>query len=146
MKEYLAKVEENRVEQYNLEDKKNSLSRQLETLLMSLYNDQNEKENAHKSVIGILKRHKLLNKNQELINTSLSVQDKDQYIDKDKDKDKRAEKFQREVCAAGIKQVPMVDPKIIEEFIWKVFIEPIIMHIKYIGLTIASQIIISLFR
>ena len=80
------------------------------------YGPLNEKVNAHKSVIGILKRHKLLNKNQELINTSLSVQDKDQYIDKDKDKDKRAEKFQREVCAAGIKQVPMVDPKIIEEF------------------------------
>ena len=44
--EYFAKVEESRVEQYNLEDQKNSLSRQLETLLMSVYNDQNEKESA----------------------------------------------------------------------------------------------------
>jgi aryl carrier-like protein len=40
----LAQVEENRAAQYKIEDEKNLLSRQLDSLLMSVYNEQNEKE------------------------------------------------------------------------------------------------------
>ena len=47
------------------------------------YGPLNDKVNAHKSVIGILKRYKLLDKNQELINSSSTNQDKD--INKDMD-------------------------------------------------------------
>ena len=51
------------------------------------YGPLNEKVNAHRSVINILNKYKLINKNQQLINSSSTVQDKDQYKDKDIDKD-----------------------------------------------------------
>ena len=51
------------------------------------YGPLNEKVNAHRSVIAILKRNKLINKNQELINSSSTVQDKDKDKDIDIDKD-----------------------------------------------------------
>ena len=78
------------------------------------YGPLNEKVNAHRSVIGILKKYKLLNKNHELINSSSTVKDKDKDIDKDKDK--REQKFINKVCAEGIKITPMVDPKLIDQF------------------------------
>jgi hypothetical protein len=84
------------------------------------YGPLNEKVNAHRSVIAILKKYKLLNKNQELINSSSTVKDKDKYKDKVQVKDnmeERAAKFGREVCAAGIEKTPMVDPKTIDAFI-----------------------------
>ena len=80
------------------------------------YGPLNEKVNAHRSVINILKKYKLLNKNQQLINSSSTVQDKDKDKDIDKDKDKREQKFTNKVCAEGVKITPMVDPKIINEF------------------------------
>ena len=52
------------------------------------YGPLNEKVNAHRSVINILKKYKLLNKNQQLINSSSTEQDQDQDINKDKDIDK----------------------------------------------------------
>ena len=51
------------------------------------YGPLNEKVNAHKSVINILNKYKLINKNQQLINSSSTVQDKDKDIDKVTDKD-----------------------------------------------------------
>jgi hypothetical protein len=83
------------------------------------YGPLNSKVNAHRSVIGILNKYKLLNKNEELINSSSTVKDKDKDKDKVQVKDnmeKRAEKFSREVCAEGIKTVPMVDPTTIQKF------------------------------
>ena len=43
------------------------------------YGPLNEKVNAHKSVINILNKHKLINKKQQLINSSSTVQDKDNF-------------------------------------------------------------------
>ena len=51
------------------------------------YGPLNEKVNVHKSVIAILKRYKLLNKNQELINTCSSASSSVKDNDKDKDKE-----------------------------------------------------------
>ena len=51
------------------------------------YGPLNEKVNAHKSVIGILKRYKLLDKNHQLINSSSTEQDQDQNKVQDINKD-----------------------------------------------------------
>ena len=55
------------------------------------YGELKENVNAHKSVIGILKRERL---NQQLINSSLSDMDKDKDKDKAKDKDMVEERFE----------------------------------------------------
>jgi len=52
------------------------------------YGHLNEKVNAHKSVIGILKKKKLYKKYQQFMNCCSGVKDKDMDMDKDMDKDK----------------------------------------------------------